>query len=60
MDFAWSSTAEEVLQHFRVEKDRGLTAAQASKHLEIYGKNGKGLVLLSFYAFVSFSDVTLA
>lgn len=39
MDHPWTSTPEHVLEHFGVDSSRGLTAAHAAKHAEVYGKN---------------------
>jgi hypothetical protein len=41
MDHPWTSTPEHVLEHFGVDSSRGLTAAHAAKHAEVYGKNGQ-------------------
>ncbi|KAI8865749.1 hypothetical protein GQ42DRAFT_102721, partial [Ramicandelaber brevisporus] len=39
MEYAHTRSAEEVLQHFRVSPDRGLTRSQAQLGLDQYGKN---------------------
>ncbi|KAG2157422.1 hypothetical protein DEU56DRAFT_19365 [Suillus clintonianus] len=39
MDHPWTSTPGQVLEHFGVDSSRGLTAAHAAKHAEVYGKN---------------------
>ncbi|KAJ7582819.1 Ca-transporting ATPase [Mycena floridula] len=39
MEAAWTKSQEEILQHFGVDAQRGLTSAQAAKHAELYGKN---------------------
>lgn len=41
MNNPWTNTPEEILAHFNVDASRGLSSAQAAKHAEIYGKNGK-------------------
>jgi Ca2+ transporting ATPase len=40
METPWTKSPEEILEHFAVDPNRGLSADQASKHAEIYGKNG--------------------
>ncbi|KAI0080572.1 calcium-transporting ATPase [Panus rudis PR-1116 ss-1] len=35
----WTKTPEEILQHFSVDAERGLSSDLAAKHAEIYGKN---------------------
>ena len=40
MEAPWTKTSEEILQHYGVDPQRGLTSDQASKHAELYGKNG--------------------
>jgi len=40
MDNAWSSTSNEVLQHFSVNEKTGLKADQVQRHVVLYGKNG--------------------
>lgn len=44
MESPWTLSPDQVLQHFSVDANRGLTSAQAAKHAEIYGKNGMHLV----------------
>lgn len=39
MEAPWTKSVKEVLDFYNVEQDSGLTAAQASKHAEKYGKN---------------------
>ncbi|KAK0503109.1 Ca-transporting ATPase [Armillaria luteobubalina] len=39
MEAPWTKSPEEILQHFGVDPNRGLTSAQAAKHAELYGKN---------------------
>ncbi|KAF8892581.1 Ca-transporting ATPase [Infundibulicybe gibba] len=39
MDAPWTKSPEEILAHFNVDPDRGLSNDQAAKHAEIYGKN---------------------
>ncbi|KAH9952194.1 calcium-transporting ATPase [Amylocystis lapponica] len=39
MDAPWTKSAEEILQHFAVDPNRGLTSDLAAKHAELYGKN---------------------
>lgn len=40
MDAPWTRSVEDILQHYNVDPTRGLTAAAAEKHAELYGKNG--------------------
>ena len=40
MDAPWTKTPKEVFEHFGIDPNRGLTADQAAKHAELYGKNG--------------------
>ena len=42
----WTKSPGEILQHFSVDPARGLTSDLAAKHAELYGKNGRSLVLL--------------
>ncbi|KAL1728673.1 hypothetical protein EV714DRAFT_214773 [Schizophyllum commune] len=39
MDAPWTKTPKEVFEHFGIDPNRGLTADQAAKHAELYGKN---------------------
>ncbi|KAJ7285666.1 hypothetical protein C8J57DRAFT_1285498, partial [Mycena rebaudengoi] len=39
MDSPWSQSPDHILEHFGVHPDRGLTADQAAKHAQVYGKN---------------------
>ncbi|KAL0947102.1 hypothetical protein HGRIS_013240 [Hohenbuehelia grisea] len=39
MDAPWTKSPEQILEHFGVDSTRGLTADQAAKHAELYGKN---------------------
>ncbi|KAF9050639.1 calcium ATPase [Hymenopellis radicata] len=39
MDAPWTKTPADILQHFNVDSDRGLSASQVEKHAELYGKN---------------------
>ncbi|EGN95477.1 hypothetical protein SERLA73DRAFT_162342 [Serpula lacrymans var. lacrymans S7.3] len=39
MDTPWTKTPQQILEHYRVDPVRGLTADQAAKHAELYGKN---------------------
>ncbi|KAJ6547383.1 Ca-transporting ATPase [Mycena capillaripes] len=39
MEAPWSQTPDQVLEHFGVHPDRGLTSDQAAKHAQVYGKN---------------------
>ncbi|CAK5279628.1 unnamed protein product [Mycena citricolor] len=39
MEAPWALTSQEVLDHFGVDIERGLTSDQAAKHAQIYGKN---------------------
>lgn len=40
MDAAWSHTPDEVLQHFGVNIQTGLTKEQVKQHAQVYGRNG--------------------
>ena len=40
MEAPWTKSPEEILEHFTVDPNRGLSSDQALKHAEIYGKNG--------------------
>lgn len=42
MEAPWAHSDQQVLEHFNVDPKQGLSDAQAQKHTEIYGKNGKG------------------
>ncbi|KAJ7098093.1 hypothetical protein B0H15DRAFT_902178 [Mycena belliarum] len=39
MDAPWAQTPEQILEHFGVHPDRGLSSDQAAKHAQVYGKN---------------------
>ncbi|KAJ7219107.1 Ca-transporting ATPase [Mycena pura] len=39
MEAPWSLTPEQVLEHFGVNPERGLSSDQAAKHAQVYGKN---------------------
>ncbi|KAJ6455749.1 hypothetical protein C8R45DRAFT_586858 [Mycena sanguinolenta] len=39
MEAPWSQTQEQLLEHFGVHPDRGLSSDQAAKHAQVYGKN---------------------
>jgi P-type Ca2+ transporter type 2A len=40
MDFPWTATPKEVLHHFGVDQNAGLSSDQVSRHSERYGTNG--------------------
>jgi hypothetical protein len=40
MEAPWTKSPDQILEHFGVDSDRGLSSDQAAKHAEIYGKNG--------------------
>jgi hypothetical protein len=40
MEAPWTKSPHEILEHFGVDSNRGLSSDQAAKHAEIYGKNG--------------------
>ena len=40
MEAPWTKSPYEILKHFGVDPDRGLSSEQAAEHAEIYGKNG--------------------
>ncbi|KAJ6546503.1 Ca-transporting ATPase [Mycena vulgaris] len=39
MEAPWSQTPAQILEHFGVHPDRGLSSDQAAKHAQVYGKN---------------------
>ncbi|KAH7912139.1 hypothetical protein BJ138DRAFT_1005081 [Hygrophoropsis aurantiaca] len=39
MDTPWTKLPESILEHFSVDSSRGLSADQAAKHAELYGRN---------------------
>jgi hypothetical protein len=41
MEAAWTRTSCDVLTHFGVDAQQGLSSGQAKKHAEIYGNNGQ-------------------
>lgn len=43
MEDAHTRTVEEVLEHFKVDEESGLTDEQAKKGLEKYGPNGENI-----------------
>lgn len=43
MDLAWAKSSEDVLQHFAIDQDQGLSAEQAAQNVKKYGKNGEPL-----------------
>lgn len=40
MDAPWAHSAQQVLQHFDVNPELGLSNSQVEKHVKVYGKNG--------------------
>lgn len=46
MDAPWAHSAQQVLQHFDVNPEIGLSDSQVEKHVKVYGKNGTYRVLL--------------
>lgn len=40
MQAAWTRTPEDVLAHFQVDPNVGLSAGHVAKNQEVYGKNG--------------------
>jgi Ca2+ transporting ATPase len=40
MEAPWSQTPAQVLEHFGVHPERGLSSDQAAQHAQVYGKNG--------------------
>jgi hypothetical protein len=40
MEAPWTKSPREILEHYGVDPNRGLSSDQAAKHAEIYGKNG--------------------
>ena len=47
MEAAWTRTPEDVLEHFQVDQNTGLSAAHVAKNQEVYGKNGTNPEMLS-------------
>ncbi|KAF7304679.1 Calcium-transporting ATPase [Mycena kentingensis (nom. inval.)] len=39
MDSPWAQSPQQILEHFGVHPDRGLSSDQAAKHAQVYGKN---------------------
>ncbi|KAJ7063132.1 Ca-transporting ATPase [Mycena amicta] len=39
LDTPWAQTSDQILDHFGVNPDRGLSSDQAAKHAQIYGTN---------------------
>ncbi|KAF8810167.1 Ca-transporting ATPase [Phlegmacium glaucopus] len=39
MEFPWTHSPRDILAHYGVDPQRGLSAAQASEHVQLYGKN---------------------
>ena len=50
MEAAWTRTPEDVLAHFQVDQDTGLSAAHVAKNQEVYGKNGAGSEMLRAFS----------
>lgn len=40
MEAPWTSTPQQILDYYAVDAKQGLSADQAAKHAEIYGRNG--------------------
>jgi P-type Ca2+ transporter type 2A len=40
MEASWTKSPQATLEYFGVDTIGGLTADQAAKHAELYGKNG--------------------
>lgn len=49
MDAAWSRTPEEVLAHFGVNTQTGLSKEQVEHHSQVYGRNGRTLLIKDSY-----------
>jgi len=40
MEFPWTNSPRDILAHYGVDPQRGLSAVQAAEHTQLYGKNG--------------------
>jgi hypothetical protein len=49
MDAPWTKTQEQILEHFGVDSNKGLSSAQVEKHAELYGKNGRLAMSTSYF-----------
>ena len=49
MEDAHTKKVEEVLSHFSVDPERGLTPDQVKKYQEKYGPNGERALLFQYY-----------
>lgn len=43
LECPWAKSPEHILQHFAVDPSRGLTSGLATKHAQLYGKNGQSV-----------------
>jgi Ca2+ transporting ATPase len=50
MDDAHAKSWEEVLQHFGVEAEKGLSLDQVKRHQEKYGANGETCILATYFS----------
>lgn len=41
MEFPWTHLPGDILTHYGVDPQRGLSEIQAAKHAQLYGKNGE-------------------
>jgi P-type Ca2+ transporter type 2A len=48
MESPWTILPKDLLAHYNVDPQRGLSATEAAKHAQLYGKNGAECPLLSF------------
>ena len=51
MEFPWTISPRDLLAHYNVDPQRGLSATDAAKHAQLYGKNGaeRPLLVLCYY-----------
>jgi Ca2+ transporting ATPase len=40
MDSPWTILPQDILAHYSVDPQQGLSGADAAKHAQLYGKNG--------------------
>ena len=60
MDFPWTNTARDVLAHYGVDIQQGLSPAKAVEHAKLYGRNGKEIHSISpiqYYWLMVFTEL---
>jgi hypothetical protein len=51
MEFPWTNSSQDILAHYSVDPQGGLSDTQAVKHAQLYGKNGECPLFSRFQLF---------